>query len=211
MLAPSRDPAWRGGTKILGRAQLDSPAVGDDLRDIEQSLAGDHRAYEQLVRRYEAGVASWLWRFTRERVVLEELVQEVFVQAYFSLGSYKSRAQFRTWLLSIATRVGYAHWRKTARERERATATAERVKLVRGEVVDPSPSEAAEALHLVFKQLPCKDRLVLTLMYFEELDTKEIADITGWSRSLVKVRAYRARQKLKNLLEETGLARGENG
>ena len=50
-------------------------------------------------------------------------------------------------------------------------------------------------------------RLILTLQYFEECDTREIASRTGWSRTLVKVRAFRARRKLKALLTEAGFGR----
>jgi len=68
----------------------------------------------------------------------------------------------------------------------------------------PDPSEAAEYLYGLLDRLPPEDRVVLTLLYFEELDTREIARHMGWSRTLVKVRAYRARQKLRTMLGEAG-------
>ena len=67
-----------------------------------------------------------------------------------------------------------------------------------------TPSEAAEALFELLRRLPDKDRLVLTLVYFEECSTAEAAERMGWSVTLVKVRAFRARHRLRALLEEAG-------
>ena len=142
---------------------------------------------------------------------MAELVQDVFVEAYLSLGSFRGKAPFLHWLRRIATRVGYRHWKRRKRERERF-ADASRQHL--GALVvceDPTPAEAAEHVHKLLEQLPAKDRLVLSLQYFEECDTSEIAERTGWSRTLVKVRAHRARRKLRNLLEEAGIGRSSHG
>ena len=62
--------------------------------------------------------------------------------------------------------------------------------------------EAAERLYGLLGQLPPQERVVLTLYYFEECGTREIAERMGWSRSLVKVRAHRARKKLRKLMEQ---------
>jgi len=188
----------------LGRRELDFSVARADRDDIASVLAGDQDAYEGLLRRYERDVANWMWRFTRDPSVLEDLVQEVFIEAYTSLGSFKGKSQFRTWLLTIATRVGYKHWKTRARDRKRDTEIGEWLQLARDEECDPTPKDAADALHQILATLPPGDRLVLTLMYFEELSVKEIQELTGWSGSLVKVRAFRARNKLKPLLEKQG-------
>jgi len=173
----------------------------EDQRDIAGSLQGDGEAYARLVRRYQGEIARQMGRFTRDRAVLEELVQEVFVEAYMSLPGYKQKAPFLHWLRRIATRTGYRHWKKTARQWK------ENVELS-DTLADPKvysePSEAAEYLYGLLEQLNPADRLVLTLLYFEECDTYEIAERMGWSRTLVKVRAFRARNHLRNLLEQAG-------
>jgi RNA polymerase sigma-70 factor (ECF subfamily) len=145
-----------------------------------------------------------MWRFTRDRTALDELTQEVLVEAYFSLKSFKGRSSFRTWLLAIATRVGYGYWRRSAREKKRDEAALRELTLER-DWDEAGSGEAAETLYRVLEGLPAKERLVLTLMYFEELGVREIAGLTGWSESLVKVRAYRARRRLKVLLESEGM------
>lgn len=191
-----------------GEAPADSLGEQDDLRDIRASLGGDGYAYERLVKRYEDRVAAQMWRFTRDQRILEELTQDVFVEAYRSLGGYKGAAPFLHWLRRIATRVGYRYWKRESRERERRAILVERCSDIGPSREEPqSPSEAGEYLSVLLGQLPPKDRLVLSLLYFEDCSTHEIADRMGWTRSLVKVRAFRARKKLKALLEEAGYGR----
>ena len=72
------------------------------------------------------------------------------------------------------------------------------------------PSAAGAAVHALLSHLPPPERLVLTLMYFEECSVREIAERMGWTRPMVKMRAYRARRRLKavaqreHLLERLG-------
>ena len=195
---PARDLRTRG-------VSLREPVNDEDRRDIAASLDGDERSFARLIERYEGTVAHQMWRFTRDEAELESLTQEVFVEVYFSLAGYKAKAPFLHWLRRIATRVGYRYWKRQARERDRRetldTWRADFEVSTRPE----EPTEAAELLFGLLEQLPPKDRLVLTLLYFEELDTREIGERLGWSRSLVKVRAFRARQKLKTMLEDEGM------
>lgn len=187
------------------RGEDESVAVhDDDAHDIRGSLDGDEHAYARLVQRYEALVGKQMWRYSRDPRVAEELVQEVFVEAYVSLKGFRGRAPFEHWLRRIATRVGYRHWRRSARRREREQSLEAMTVPPIPKVANTSPSEAGEYLHTLLQHLPPRDRLVLTLQYFEECSTEEIADRTGWSRSLVKVQAFRARKKLKTMLEEAG-------
>lgn len=176
----------------------------EDWRDIRQSLDGDEEAYARLIARYQPIIAGQMWRFSRDIATVEELVQEVFVEAYLSLKRFAGKAPFEHWLRRIATRVGYRHWKHKARDRDRREARETHRLEIGGAPHDASPTEAGEFLHVILEQLPPEDRLVLSLHYFEQLDTREIAERMGWTRSLVKVRAHRARKKLKTMLEEAG-------
>ena len=187
----------------------DSGVAEIDLRDIAVALDGGQDAYGRVVKRHQDAVSKWMWRFTRDRVILEELVQDVFIEAWVSLSRFKGESAFRTWLFTIATRVGYRYWRKKAKDVALTTEAADRLMIDDGEN-EITPSEAAEALYGLLSGLPPRDRLVLTLMYFEEMDTKEIARMTGWTRSMVKVQAYRARNKLRKLLERAGYGKEKN-
>jgi RNA polymerase sigma-70 factor (ECF subfamily) len=178
-----------------------------DQQDITASLNGDSEAYGQLVRRYQGQVAAQMWRFTREPVVLEELVQDVFVEAYFSLKGFRGRAPFLHWLRRVAIRVGYHYWKSKARRRDREEPLTETILKLTAAPDKLTSYEAAEAVFGLLAKLPASDRLVLTLFYLEECDTEEIASRTGWNRTLVKVRLHRARKKLKRILNESSSGR----
>jgi RNA polymerase sigma factor (sigma-70 family) len=170
-----------------------------EAQEIRASLSGDGDAYEQLVRRHQGEIARYMRRFDRREEVCAELVQDVFVQAYFSLATFRWRAPFLHWLRRIATRVGYRYWKeRKARasvfrleDHERALNASEHA----------SPQEAAEFLDRLLGRLPPRDRVVLTLFYLEELAVGEICDLTGWTKTTVKVRLHRARAKIRALLE----------
>jgi RNA polymerase sigma-70 factor (ECF subfamily) len=185
--------------------------TSEDSADIQASLGGDEQAFARLVGRYQNQVAAQMWRFSRDPVELDELVQDVFIQVYMSLRGFKGQAPFLHWLRRIATRVGYRFWKTRARDESRAEALSDLQLDALQAPEEKTPSEAAELLHMILGQLPPKDRLVLTMMYFEDLSTREIADRTGWTQTVVKVRAHRARQKMKKLLEKSGLRSDQIG
>ncbi|MBM3498374.1 MAG: RNA polymerase sigma factor [Armatimonadetes bacterium] len=171
-----------------------------DLRTIRQVLGGDGNAYRDLIDRHQRRVSGMMWRFSRDREVHEELVQEVFVQAYESLRNYRAHAPFEHWLARIATRVGYRHWKREKRVPETVPIEEWRDWPDDSEEA-PAPEEAGARLHALLSQLPPRDRLVLTLRYVEERSVEHTAELTGWSETMVKVQAWRARRKLKALFE----------
>ena len=173
-----------------------------DLRDIAASLQGDGAGYARLVERYQNDIAAQMWRFTQDRLALEELVQDVFVEAYGSLRNFRGDAPFLHWLRRIATRVGYRFWKNRKRQDDRRGTVADWEKLPARDTGDMDRLEAQETLALLMNQLNPADRLVLTLVHLEELSVAEAARRTGWTRITVKVRAHRARKKLKALLEK---------
>jgi RNA polymerase sigma-70 factor (ECF subfamily) len=188
-----------------------------DLRQCRQVLGGDNQACAELFKRHEARIARLMWRFTRDRGTQAELVHEVFVQVYLSLPGFRPRrATFEHWLFRIATRVGYQFWKRQARRRRMQPLGEFDPAAVAAAAADRTdPAAAAETLHRLLAQLPSADRLVLTLKYFEDCSMKEIARRTGWNETLVKMRAYRARQRLKRIIEQnqmteflTGMSHG---
>lgn len=172
-----------------------------DLRDSQASQNGDEHAYERIVRRYQQEIAKRLWRFTRDQQVLEELVQETFVQAWRSLHTYRDDAPLNHWLTRIATRVGYRHWKTCLKQRQLSQSLPEAPVMQTSES-NENANENAEYVHALLDQLPPRDRMILTLTYLEECTVKKIAQQTGWSTVMVKVQAHRARNKLKMLIEK---------
>jgi len=172
-----------------------------DIGDVRLSRQGDPDAYKRLIERHQQEIGKIMWRFSRNQTVHEELVQDVFVEAYISLATYKERAPFTHWLTRIATRVGYRYWKQKAREKKFERFSFEewdRLTTESPEEIDSS--RAAELLHNLLGQLPPRDRLVLTLRYLEGCDVVETAHRTGWTKSMVKVQAFRAKRKLQKLL-----------
>jgi RNA polymerase sigma-70 factor (ECF subfamily) len=180
-----------------------------DLKDIDASLRGDDDAYERLVRRYQGQISRLMWRFTRDAGEAERLVQDVFVEAYFSLKNYRGQGSFASWLTTIATRTGYKFWKEKKKQRQRFD-FREKDATESQSTEAPDASEAAEILYGLLEELKPSQRLVLTLMYFDGLDTEQIAARTGRSRAAVKMQAMRARRKLakiarkKNIQEKLG-------
>ena len=176
-----------------------------DLEDIRQSRNGDSDAYRRLIERYQRQIGQILWRFSRNRRIHEELVQDVFVEAYLSLDRYHGKAPFIHWLSRIATRVGYRYWKQVSRRKKRENfSLKEWDQLPDNSVENMEPRQAAELVHKLLGKLPPRDRLVLTLRYIEECDVAETAQRTGWTKSMVKVQTWRARNKLRNLFKKQG-------
>lgn len=209
----------------LARAAADSLSLAEgrkeaatldttELEDIRQSRQGDAEAYRRLIEHHQKHVSGILWRFSRDRAVHEELVQDVFVEAYMSLRSYRQKAPFSHWLSRIATRVGYRYWKQMARRRETESFTLaewDRVPdsrqghhLTAESAERMDPSQAASLVHRLLAQLRPRDRLVLTLRYLEGCDVAETARRMGWTKSMVKVQAARAKKKLEKLIAQTG-------
>jgi RNA polymerase sigma-70 factor (ECF subfamily) len=144
-----------------------------------------------------------MWRFSRDRAIHAELVQEVFVQAYLSLPRYRpASVPFEHWLVRIATRVGYRFWKHQSRRQKTEPLDPE----IAAPVADPHDAvEAATTLHNLLALVPPADRLVLTLMYFDDCNISEIAGRTGWNPAMVKMRLYRARNRLRKIIERKNL------
>jgi RNA polymerase sigma-70 factor (ECF subfamily) len=176
-----------------------------DSEDIRQSRNGDSEAYRRLIERYQRQIGQILWRFSRDRLIHEELVQDVFVEAYLNLDRYHGKAPFVHWLSRIATRVGYGYWKQVVRQKKRENfSLTEWDQLPDDSVERVDPNLAAELMYKLLGQLPPRDRLVLTLRYLEECDVAETAQRTGWTKSMVKVQTWRARNKLRNLFKQNG-------
>ena len=174
--------------------------LSTDVADIERTLQGQGDAYGRLVARYQGEIGQWLWRFSRDRTVWEELVQSVFVEAYLHLSKFRREAPFLHWLRKIATRVGYHHWQTQARQRRRNVQPLAIDPAIAAPEQDVSEQQDdAALLHVLLNELPPRDRLVLTMIHIEERSIAETAELVGWSQVMVKVQAFRARKKLKDL------------
>lgn len=173
----------------------------EDLADVEAVLNGDEDAYRRLVDRHSPAVARQMRNFSRDPLVHEELAQDVFVEAYLSLGKFRGDAPFRHWLARIATLTGYKYWKR--RDRGKGDVSlSEAQDLIEAKPEGKDPTAVAELLYDLLSTLPAEDRLILTLMYLEHCGQEEIAERIGGTRVMVAVKIYRAKQKLKKLGEQ---------
>jgi RNA polymerase sigma-70 factor (ECF subfamily) len=173
-----------------------------DERLVESTLTGDDQAFAELARRHKGRVFRVASRFADNAADLDDICQDVFVQAYFKLRQYRRDSPFEHWLLRIATHKCYDYLRK--RRRSSGTVSVDAMLAAGHEPAAPqnaAPHPALEILHAALAQLSSKERLVITLLELEERSVQEIADFTGWSPANVKVRAFRARAALRKLME----------
>src|SRR5580698_1883587 len=175
-------------------AQLDEPT---DERLIQSTLAGDDEAFAELVRRHKRKIFGIAARFARNDAELGDICQEVFVKAYQKLKSFRGDAPFEHWVSRIAVHACYDFLRKARRDRENVPLDGIEI----GARDNVSARDAAEILQWAMARLSADERLVITLLELEEKSVRETAELTGWSESNVKVRAFRARQALKKILE----------
>jgi RNA polymerase sigma-70 factor (ECF subfamily) len=174
-----------------------------DIEDVWASRRGDPDAYKRLIERHQQHIGKIMWRFSRDPLIHEELVEDVFVEAYMSIGTYREKAPFENWLSRIATRIGYRYWKQQARQRKIERFSLEdRDQLAREAPDQIDSTRAAALLHNLLAQLPPRDRLVLTLRYLDGCDVAQTAHRTGWTKGMVKVQTNRAKRKLEKLLSQ---------
>ncbi|WP_068772345.1 RNA polymerase sigma factor [Termitidicoccus mucosus] len=186
-------------------------AAGDDACAL-RAREGDAGAMESLVMRHQDAVARLLWRFAHNRADLDDLVQETFLRMVRGLGGWRSEQPFAHWLLRIATNTGRDYFRRqSVRRRHMAEPdNADDPPPGRGtampEAIDPADNPAARAASSEVKEilagLPPDDRALLTLYYLESHSLAEIAAQFGWTVTATKLRAWRARGRLRARLKE---------
>ncbi len=179
----------------------ESPASDESL--VEAALAGDDEAFSELARRHKSRVFGLASRFTRNAADLEDICQEVFVQAFFKLRQFRGDSPFQHWVLRIATYKCYDYLRRSRRSPPAISIDA---LLASGHepsaLENPAPDPDLEKLHAALAELSPKERLVITLLEIEDHSLKEVVDLTGWTLANVKVRAFRARNTLRKLIEK---------
>jgi len=178
-----------------------------DAELIAAALRGDAASFEPLVQKYSPRIFATARRYARRESEVEDIVQEIWLKAYSKLASFRGDAPFDHWLMRLAVRTCYDFLRGHQRNRE-ATFTdltePEDDWLERFAAAPESTDEHADAakqlVERVLEQLSPPARMVITLLEIEDRTVKEIAELTGWSVALVKVRAFRARAEMRKVL-----------
>lgn len=178
-----------------------------DADIIAEVLKGNTASFEVLIAKYQPRVFATARRYARRENEIEDIVQEVFIKAFQKLSSYRAEAPFEHWLMRLAVRTCYDFLRSHQRNREINVTdfTQDEEQWLENfasapETVDEDANAARDLIQKVLDQLPPEARMVIQLLEIEDRSVREISELTGWSETLVKVRAFRARAKMKKLL-----------
>jgi RNA polymerase sigma-70 factor (ECF subfamily) len=186
----------------------ESPAATAEDELIVRSLAGDHDAFETLVRRHSPRVFSIIGSFFRRRDMVEDISQEVFAKAYFSLGTFTRGRSFEAWVAKITVNACYDQLRAQRRrldqqaphesQQEDEWFELQMLEVARDRHASAERQrDAAEIAERLLAKLEPEDRLVIVLIDRDGFSVKEVSEMTGWGQSKVKVRAFRARRTLR--------------
>jgi len=219
-----RSPGQPGAVALplrdAGRAMNDSP----DSRLVRRCQEGDMEAYCALASMYRDRVHAFVSRGIRDPSAAEDLVQDVFVNAYAHIGRFGRRASFQTWIFRIAHNRVIDHNRRERRRRLVLGRSLDSVSSHDGSEAEvPIPDLAAEPARAVerselsrcldeaIRGLSDKLRAVVVLYDIEGMPYEEIAQVLGCPVGTVKSRLFNARAELRRKLAPYLAADAESG
>jgi RNA polymerase sigma factor (sigma-70 family) len=176
-----------------------------DIELIEQTLAGNQQAYADLVKRHQRFVFTLAMRFTKGREDAEEVAQDCFIKAYRNLSSFQQQSKFSTWLYSIVYTTAMTFLRKKRVDTSSIDDDEAYIQIEnKPSAYDPHNIENKSRsyyLNQAIEQLLPDDATIITLFYKGEQSLEEIAQALNMEANTVKVKLFRARQRLKEKLE----------
>ncbi|MDB5123711.1 MAG: polymerase subunit sigma [Mucilaginibacter sp.] len=175
-----------------------------DIELIEQTLAGNQSAYTDLVKRHQRFVFTLAMRFAKGREDAEEIAQDCFIKAYRSLASFQGQSKFSTWLYSIVYTTAMTFLRKKRVATDSIDDESIHIQVENHSGYDVNNAENKSKsfyLNQAIEQLLPDDAIIITLFYKGEQSLEEIGQALGMEANTVKVKLFRARQRLKEKLE----------
>ena len=192
--------------------QAENPSRNDQ-EVIQDVCNGNVDSFEILIRKYQ----EYVFKIVNRHIPLtdvKEISHQSFINAYRSLHSFKGKTEFRFWLATITIRACHDYWRKRyKREEVNDSQLSESARIRINEFWDSEAEnefnlrERRQALHELLDwalgKLSPDDRMVVSLVHLENRTVSQAAHLLGWSKANVKIRAFRARRKLRKLIEES--------
>jgi RNA polymerase sigma-70 factor (ECF subfamily) len=177
-----------------------------DIHYIEQILAGNSNSFRFIVDRYKDKAYNLAFRICGNHEEAEELAQDSFVKVYRSLSGFKMKSSFATWLYRIVYNTSVSH----VRIKKKVTLSldefpAEATEFIRINISEEEADREHRSLIVNFalQKVTEEERGLISLYYYEEMNSDEISEITGISKSNIKVKLFRARQKMQEIIEKT--------
>jgi len=173
----------------------------NDTQLIGQILDGDTSGYAVLVDRYKDLAYTISYRILGKREDAEEVVQDAFVKAFQNLSSFRQKAKFSTWLYRIIYNTAISRHR----QKKPGWQSIEEITVPdkAAEIMIEEEEDRHKILETAMQQLSEEDRILLTLYYVDESSVDDVHSILGLSKSNVKIRLFRARKKLQELVTKS--------
>jgi RNA polymerase sigma-70 factor (ECF subfamily) len=187
------------------KAKLDRRQANDEIALVRRIQQGDELAFNEVVQRFQAKVHSIIYGILRNRNDADDIAQQVFTKVYFSIGSFDSRSALLTWIYKITVNECYDYLRKRKVRKlvyESDISEEEELRVARSDATaDKSPTvehELALRDYVVrlLSRVSEEDRNLLLLKEVEGHSVDELAEMTGMNQNTIKVKLFRARQKL---------------
>lgn len=201
----------------LRASRAERPAMSECFPDqdsllAQRALTGDQQAFSALVDKFHRPIYSYALHFFRDPERAQDAVQDTFLKAYRFLGTYDPKRRFGTWLYAIARNLCIDGHRDTVRRNQVALETVSPGALERtSEKGDPLSllerrEEQARLLNAIH-ELPEKYRTPIVLCYLEDLSYQDISEIVGISLNNTKIRIFRAKKMILEILGRLEAAR----
>lgn len=184
----------------------------DDFALIRQAQAGDHGAFEQLVRAYDQSVLRLAMNLLRSPEDARDVYQEAFLRVYKNLHSFRFDCSFHTWLYRIVTNICLDHLRrrKVRKEESPVVETAEgqvdRMEHVEEDAAESNPErtlwnrQLKGRIQAALRDLTPRERMVFELRHYQGLRLRNIGEVLGTSEEAAKNCLFRATQKMRAVL-----------
>lgn len=193
---------------LKNKVQMDQKT---EAEIVVRVLKGERQAYALLVEEYKNQIYNLAYRMTLNSADAEDLAQESFLRSFKELSRYDTNLRFYTWLYTISLNLIRNHLKKSGRktnfrnmEKSSDFSAFNTKKAVSSEDDDlnESRNERENQLEICLQKLSPELHEMLVLRFYQGLSFEEIAEITGFSQSAVKMRVYRGLEKLKEFMQK---------
>ena len=177
-----------------------NPYLSDpDVKLMLDFQSGETCAFESLMEKYYRRILNFIYRYLNNREVAEDLTQEVFIKVYHAQHSYQPKAQFRTWIYTIAKNLALNEVKK---QRFLIFKDQESLKHFEDENVSSAhqtlaDQEMVETIRKAIGELPENQRMAMIFYRYENFSYEEIAQTMGLSLQAVKSLLNRAKESLR--------------
>jgi RNA polymerase sigma-70 factor, ECF subfamily len=176
-----------------------------DAELVRECRAGDPRAFETLVRKYERPIYNLALRMLKDRDDAMDITQTAFVKAYEKLGSFDDRHDFFSWIYRIAINESINFSKRNRRRDDYESGVT--VALPATQETDRRAGALSAEIEQAIEMLKMDHRMVIVLKHFQDFSYEEIAEVLRIPEKTVKSRLFTARQQLKEILDARGVKR----